>query len=60
MPKTLLAVRPVDLPPGHHIKAAVTGHAQIMAAIADHLNRAYARHEGLAVPPAGSDGQPLS
>jgi len=59
-PSTLISVRPVEAGPGHHIAAAVTGHAQIMAAVSDHLTRAYAHHEGLADAHSPSDDQALS
>lgn len=52
-------MRPVEAKPDHHIAAAVTGHAQIMAAVSDHLTRAYAHHEGLADAHSPSDDQAL-
>ena len=59
-PKTLLAVRPLANPPAHHLAAAVAGHAEVMAAVTDHLNRAYAHIDGLAAPVPPDGGQALS
>jgi hypothetical protein len=52
-------VRPDIKAPAHHLSLAVTGHAAIAATIADHLNRAYAAHEGLAVDHPAPSGQAL-
>lgn len=57
VPNTLISVRPVEAQPGAHLAAAVAGHAQIMATVTDHLNRAYAHHDQLATAVDAGTGQ---